>query len=237
MPNKRLYNEKFDDSQLNLKQELESIIGYIESSGGLGMGRASASHHCFVCDGVFVSKFSLKRHMGVKHNVNEEGKSLTSEQLEYLRRQSDHRYIRNRERPTCNQCLIKPANSQLPIEEVLFDVPVKHGEKQFVLVDPMLLDKILSRMNVDDYLESMCTKPDSAVLFRSDDRCDADDKTVRSNCYRQSQHAIGRSMGDRHSNNQPVHRQSQRQHDQASIPVCSRPSKNKSSSKRQWICY
>jgi hypothetical protein len=201
------------------------------------MERASASHHCFVCDGVFVSKFSLKRHLGVKHNVNEEGRSITSEQLEYLRRQSDHRYIRNRERPTCNQYLIKPTNSQLPTNEVLFDVPAKHGEKQFVLADPMLLDKILSRMKVDDYLKSTCTKTDSAVLFRSDDRHDADDKAVRTNCYRQSHHAIGRSMGDRNSDTQPVHRQSKKQHDQASIPVRSRPSKNKSSSKRQWICY
>ena len=101
----------------------------------------------------------------------------------------------------------------------------------------MLLDKILSRMKVDDYLESTRAKTDSAVLFRSDDRYEADDKAVRTNCYRQSHHTIGHSMGDRHSDIQSVHRQSQKQHDQASIPVNSRPLKNKSSSKRQWICY
>ena len=201
------------------------------------MERPSASHHCIVCNGAFVSKFSLKRHLGVKHNVDEEGRRLTSERLEYLRRQSDHHYIRNGERSTDNQCPIKSTNSQLQTSEVLFDAPMKRNETQFVLVDPVLLAKFCSRNKADDHLEYTRTKTDSAIQSRNDDCQDAEVEPVGTNFYRQPPRSIERSIGDRHFDTLPDHRQSQKQHDQMSIPVRSRPSKNMSSSKRQWICY
>jgi len=232
-------NKQCDANQLHPNQELKlsPFVSYIESSGERGMERPSALHHCVVCDSAFVSKFSLKRHLGAKHNVDEEGRRLTSERQEYLRRQSDHHYIRNGERPTDNQRPIKSTNSQLQTSEVLFDAPMKHNGKQFVLVDPVLLAKICSRNKADDYLDSACTKTDSAILSRRDASHDAEEESVRTNFYRQPHRTIDRSIGDRHSDTLLVHRQSQRQHDQTSIPVSSRPSINSSSSKRQWICY
>jgi len=122
------------------------------------MMRPSASHRCVLCNGAFVSKFSLKRHLGVKHNVDEEGRRLTSERLEYLRHQSDHRYIRNGERPTDNDHLIKSTNLQLQTGGVLFHAPAERKEKQFVLVDPELLANIRSQIKAEDQLESTRTK-------------------------------------------------------------------------------
>ena len=198
------------------------------------MEQPSASHQCIVCNNVFVSKFSLKRHLGVKHNVDEEGRRLTSDRQEYLRRQSDHHYIRNGERSTNSQCPIYSTKSQLQTSEVLFDAPVKRNETKFVLVDPALLAYICSRIKADDHVESTRAKTDSAIHSRNDDCHDAEEEPART---KEPPRSIERSMGDRHLENLPVHRQSQKQHDQSSIPVHSRPSKNISSSKRQWICY
>jgi hypothetical protein len=239
LPNKWVYNEQYAVSQLrsNQKLKLASFVNYIESSGGIRMERSSASHHCIVCNGAFVRKFSLKRHLGVKHNVDEEGRRLTSERLEYLRHQSDHHYIRNGERSTDNQCPIKSTSSQLQTSEVLFDAPRKRNETQFVLVDPVFLAKICSRTKANDHLESTHIKTDSSIQSRNDDCHNAEEEPVRTNFYRQLPRSIERSMGDSHFDTLPVHRQSQKQHDQASIPVRGRLSKNISTSKQQWICY
>jgi hypothetical protein len=207
------------------------------SNSGRTMMRPSASHHCVVCNGAFYSKFSLKRHLGVKHNVDEEGRRLTSERLEYLRHQSDHRYIRNRERPTDNHRLVTSTNLQLQTSEVPFDAQTKHNDNQFALVDPVLLANICSQIKADDQLEITRTKTDSTVLSRSDDCHDTKEEAVRTNFYQQLHCSVDRDMGDRHFGALPVRRQRQQQHVQPSIPVRCRPSKNIASSKRQWICY
>ena len=104
-------------------------------------------------------------------------------------------------------------------------------------MDPALLANICSRIKADDHLESTRAKTDSAIHSRNDDCHDAEEEPARTNFYWEPPRSIERSMGDRHLENLPVHRQSQKQHDQSSIPVRSRPPKNNSSSKRQWICY
>lgn len=176
-------------------------------------------HRCAVCDSTFVSKFSLKRHMGVKHLMDIEGRRISSERQDYLRHQSDKIYIRNGERTTHTQSLIKPTNSQLRTSEVQFDTPMKHIKKQFVLIDPMLLDKIYS---------SMHTKVDSKMIFRGDDDDGGDEEeAMKTNDYRQPHHKIDRSMSDRHYDTPPIRRQSQH------VGL----SKKTSSPKQQWTRY
>ena len=48
-------------------------------------------HNCQVCHKAFSSRFAARRHIGVIHGLNEDGGSITSEQQEYLRHQSDRK--------------------------------------------------------------------------------------------------------------------------------------------------
>jgi len=71
---------------------------------------------------------------------------------------SDYRYIRNGQRLTDHDHLIKSTNLQLQTGGVLFHAPAERKEKQFVLVDPELLANIRSQIKAEDQLESTRTK-------------------------------------------------------------------------------
>ena len=60
---------------------------------------------CSVCGSVFGSRFAMKRHLGVKHMMDESGTKISAERQEYLKHQSAKHYVRNVDRtyePTIN---------------------------------------------------------------------------------------------------------------------------------------
>ena len=53
---------------------------------------------CPVCRNKFANIYLKRRHMGVIHGLCEDGQTINAERREYLRHQSDRKYVRNRDR-------------------------------------------------------------------------------------------------------------------------------------------
>ena len=122
------------------------------------MSRQSVSCSCSVCGSVFRSRFSLKRHLGVKHFINEEGIKITAERYEYLRRQSDKNYIPIADRTT--QAGERTAN--LTSQNIKVSNDVEQAGKQ---LDPMI-------KGFENFMKAMLAKEDSEKEFQSEDADD-----------------------------------------------------------------
>jgi len=53
---------------------------------------------CPVCRYKFANVYLKRRHIGVIHGLCEDGQTISAERREYLRHQSDRKYVRNRDR-------------------------------------------------------------------------------------------------------------------------------------------
>ena len=119
------------------------------------MSRQSVSCSCNVCGSVFGSRFSLKRHLGVKHSINEEGIKITAERYEYLRRQSDKNYNPIADRTT----QADERTTKLTSQNIKVSNDVKHAGKQ--------LDLMI--MGFENFMKTMLAKEDTEKEFLIED--------------------------------------------------------------------
>lgn len=127
------------------------------------MSQQSLMCSCNVCGSVFGSRFSLKRHLGVKHMVNEDGIKITREHYEHLRRQSDKSYIRIGNRMTSTD---ERTTNMIPLNSKVSN-DSKHAAKQ---LGPTIIDDL---MGFENYMKTMCREADSEMKIHGEEMDDA----------------------------------------------------------------
>ena len=106
--------------------------------------------NCQVCGSILGSSFSLKRHLGVRHLVDENGKKISTLRQDYLRMQSAKHYMRIGNRTPEDRGNLLDCNGDRKNETASPDC--KNTGNQFVL---LLKD-------FEEYLSKMYAKENSS---------------------------------------------------------------------------
>ena len=121
---------------------------------------------CSVCGSVFASRFAKKRHLGVKHMLDDNGTRISMERQEYLKQQSTKHYVRNVDR-----------TNEPPINSISQNCKDdRYTGKQHEMQDSLM-------SGWEDYLRTMFAKENSS---QSEEMVDAV-KTRQPRCRRDRQ--------------------------------------------------
>jgi len=140
-----------------------------------------SSFSCNVCGAILGSMFSLKRHLGVKHKLDVNGRSISSARQDYLRLQSAKHYvpIGNRNMSLTNNKDPENEASALPNSE---DDAGKSMSMMELLMMDFIRTMLAKAINQSDESARCSVNP---MVFKTT-KTPSDEKQVKQPCCRQT---------------------------------------------------